>query len=216
MDGPSVPPRMRATRLTSSTSSTPASRRRSRLNTGRDRSRHSTPPTTEVPPPKGTTATPSVVGPVQQGHHVLLRRRLRDDVGGIGEVAAQRAHHVPEGLAVRVADPGLDVHCAQMCHGGARPYRGFWQHQIGQRRYRREVTVERHQRPDSHRQGGQLVVLHGRVCPAPAPPRPRSTHGGQATVPTSRLAVYISSSSRPLVSWTPRTTNTKASSANTV
>ena len=93
-------------------------------------------------------------GPVEQCGDVLFGARVGDEVGGDGEVAAQGAHDVTEGLAVRVTDPCLNVHCAQMCQGGARPYRWFRQHQIGECRDRSEFTVERHQRPDPNRQGG--------------------------------------------------------------
>ena len=81
---------------------------------------------------------------------------------------------------------------------------------------RRQATVQRHQGPDPHGEGGRASSSAGLRLPSPSPTTTASTSWRAGYRADLVIAVYISSSSRPLVSWTARITNTKASSANTV
>ena len=100
--GPSAPAWMRAERETASTSST----RSSAPQVDRDdavvaepRTRGVTPPTTDVPPPKGIAATRSAAHHSSSALDLALIARARDEVGRMLEAPAKAAHHVRVGLA---------------------------------------------------------------------------------------------------------------------
>ena len=185
MDGPRVPPRTRATRLTSSTSTTPAGRAgpgSAPAGTGRGtrpRRRPTCRRRTARPPPR--PARPS---------RAARPRPPRWPGGppGPGRSArspAQRADHVAEGLAVRVAGPLVE---RPLCTDG--PRRRPAVPLVGSARSATDGTGVSSPSSGSSRSdpAGERAISspsHRRVGPAPAPPRARSAHGGQASVATS-------------------------------
>jgi hypothetical protein len=187
MDGPSVPARMRAARLISSTSTTPARPRRSRLTTGRERSRHSTPPTTDVPPPYGTTVRPSAAA---QSSTAATSSSVDGcaTTSGAASNSPRRARTTSRNALPYVCVTRSErVHCAHMSQRGARPYGGFWHGQTGKRGYGGQLAVEREQRPYACGQSVQLLALNRRVFPTPAPPRAPPGHA-RTVLPTCSRA----------------------------
>ena len=87
-----------------STVRTRARRCRWRVMVGRSAA-GSTPPTTEVPPPKGMTAMPRRAASAEHGRHLLLRLGPDDGVGGMGHLAAADAHSVAIAFAQAVDGP---------------------------------------------------------------------------------------------------------------
>ena len=167
--GPSAPPWTRAARLISSTSTTRSSRCRSRDSQGAA-PRYSTPPTTDEPPPYGTTAAPAA-RPSRGGDHVVASvRGTATRSGGFVEVAVQRPDDVAVGLPVGVGGPGQGVRGEGLFEDRRRDQPGPVEDRVvGDRRDR---PVDRHPRPQ--RPLGELearLVVEGLIGPAPAPPR---------------------------------------------
>ncbi len=147
-------------------------RARSRLTTGRDRSRHSTPPTTEVPPPNGTTKQSAAqssrsatsASSRREGHHVGSRA-----TGRRASARMTSRYAFPYVWAARASGRLSTVEPASrmaVMRGAAR---------LGDRRDRGQLAVEGDQRTDPFGQFGGTRHRRAPGRPGPSPTRTASS-----------------------------------------